>query len=170
MRYWLLQPLRHFVEALRESGTAHHLALGAALGMLVGLVPKDNLTAMLLAMLVLALRNNLAAAACSTLLFSLLSPLTDPIAHAVGETVLKFGPLQPVFAFLYDLPIAPWTALNNTVVAGNLLLGLALFYPVYRVARYGVQQYGPPLLARIEKFRVWRVLSGADFVARVKLK
>ncbi|MEQ8784771.1 MAG: TIGR03546 family protein [Pirellulaceae bacterium] len=168
MRYWLLRPLRYFYEALRESTTPHGLALGAALGMLVGLAPKDNLTAMLLAMLVLAIRNNLAAAALSALLFSWLAPVTDPLAHTVGDFLLRLRVLQPVYAFLYDLPLAPWTALNNTVVAGSLLIGLASFYPCYRVARYLTQQYGPALLARLEKYRLWRVLIGADFVAGIK--
>jgi hypothetical protein len=69
---------------------------------------------------------------------------------------------------LYDLPLAPWTALNNTVVAGSLLLGLAAFYPSYRVWRYLAAQHGPPLVARLEKLRLWRVLAGADFVAGIK--
>lgn len=168
MRYWLLRPLRYFCEAFRDSTTPHGLALGAALGMLVGLVPKGNLTAMLLAVLVLAIRNNLAAAALSALVFSCLGSVIDPVAHSIGDMVLKVRLLQPIYAYLYDLPLAPWTALNNTVVAGSLLLGLAAFYPSYRVWRYLAEQHGPPLVARLEKLRLWRVLAGADFVAGIK--
>jgi uncharacterized protein (TIGR03546 family) len=170
MRFWLLRPLSHVVDALRATASARHLAVGAALGMLVGLAPKDNLTAVLLGMLVLAVRNNLAAAALSALVFSTISPLVDPLAHALGHTVLTIGALQGLYARVFDLPLIPWTGLNNTVVVGSLLIGLLLFYPVYRVVKYAVQRYQPSLAARLEKYRVWQILRGANLAAGVKLK
>jgi uncharacterized protein (TIGR03546 family) len=170
MRFWLLRPLTYLVEALRETGTSRYLAVGAALGMMVGLVPKDNLTAVLLGMLVLAVRNNLAAAAFSALFFSWISPLVDPVAHTLGEFVLTINALQGLFAFLYDLPVLPWLGLNNTVTAGSLMLALLLFYPVYRVARFAAERYGPLLVARLEKYKAWQVLSGANLAAGMKLK
>lgn len=170
MRFWLLRPLTHLVAALRKTSTPHYLALGAALGMLVGVVPKDNLTAMVLGMLVLAIRNNLAAAALSALVFTWISPLFDPVADALGSFVLKLDALQGLFAFLYDLPLLPWLGLNNTVTAGSLMLGLLFSYPVYRMAKFAAKRYGPGLVARLEKYKAWQVLSGANLAAGVKLK
>lgn len=60
---FLSKPTRLLAELLTQTASPNQIAWGFALGMLVGRVPKGNLTAWLLAVLVLATRANLAAAA-----------------------------------------------------------------------------------------------------------
>jgi len=133
--------LRIFVRLLRAGGTPNGLALGFALGMMLGLLPKGNLTALGLSLLVLALEVNLTAVAAATLLFSWVAVATDPLAHRLGWAILTLPSCQSAFAKLYELPLVPWTALNNTVVLGSLVLSLVLFYPVYRLSWLGFTGY-----------------------------
>jgi uncharacterized protein (TIGR03546 family) len=53
-----LRPVRHFAQALIANDSPRQVAWGFVLGMMIGLVPKGNLTAILLGMLLLGLRVN----------------------------------------------------------------------------------------------------------------
>jgi uncharacterized protein (TIGR03546 family) len=162
MLRWLIKPLRILVESLRDEESPHLLALGLAVGMVVGLVPKDNLTATVLATLLLVLRLHLGAAAASALVFMWMGALLDPVAHRIGLSILTCAPLEPFLAKLFDLPLVPWTNLNNTVVLGNLVIGLALCYPVYQLSKLGIQKYGPSLVAWLEKHRLYQAIRNVD--------
>lgn len=166
MFFFVLRKLRFFVAALRDNDSPRQMAYAVALGMVVGLTPKDNLTAVVLGVLLLTLRVNLAMAALSVVAFSWAGLLTDPVSHRIGLAVLSFEPLQSLYHALYNLPLAPWTGLNNTVVVGNLIIGLIAFYPVYRLSRHFSEKYGPPLRDRIQRYKVYQFLFGVNAVTR----
>jgi uncharacterized protein (TIGR03546 family) len=110
MMGWLLRPGRTLVRTLTCADSARQIALGCALGMMVGLVPKGNLIALALGVLLLASRANLGAGALAAFAFTWLGLLVDPISHRIGLGLLQFGPLRPMWTWLYNLPAAPWTA------------------------------------------------------------
>jgi uncharacterized protein (TIGR03546 family) len=165
MLRWLIRPARALVEALTDAGTPQQLALGFTLGMLVGLVPKDNLTAWILATLLLATRSNLAMAGLGAFAFSWMGMLLDPLSHRIGLMLLEAGALRPIWTWLFQLPLMPWTALNNSVVLGSLVLGIMLLYPVYRVARPLFAWLLPRLTDRAARWHIGKVLYGADVIA-----
>jgi len=154
----VVRPVRTLIEAITSEDAPQRLALGVALGMVVGLVPKGNLTAVVLLGLALSVRASLAAVVGAAGLFSVLGVWLDPLAHHLGLRVLTQAWLQPVGARLYDLPLFPWTGLNNTVVFGSLMLGLALFWPVYHLTAYGCRRWRPWLVDRLGKYRVREAL------------
>ncbi len=154
----VVRPIRHLVEAFSHEDAPRELALGVAVGMLLGLVPKGNLTAAVLAVLALSVRASLAAVIGSAGLFTALAAWTDPLAHNLGLRVLSSPWVQPVGAWLYDLPLFPWTALNNTVVFGSLMVGLVLFGPAYYLTWRGCQRWRPWLAARLAKYRLREAL------------
>ena len=161
--------LRAVVQTFHQEDSPRLVALGCAFGMMVGLVPKGNLTAAALAVLLLSLRLNLVAAGASILLWTWLASWTDPLAHRIGLAVLSRESLQSTWAALYDRPPMPWTALNNTVVLGSLLLGLALWYPTYHVSHRLLRNYRDWVLARAEKYRAADVLAKVDAAASWRL-
>ena len=163
----LLRPVQFLAQALTEDSSSRQLAWGVAFGVLIGLVPKDNLTAAALMVGVSALRVNLAAVTLAAFLFSWCGLLFDPLSHRLGYWLLTTGPLQPVWIWLYDLPLLPWTAFNNTVVLGSLLIGLVALYPVYRLAEPLARRYAAPLCQRLQQLRVVRLLWGAELAAKI---
>lgn len=126
-----LRPLRAIVDAIADEACARRIALGFAFGAMLGLLPKGNLTAVAVIVVLLSSQASLLAAAVGTVVFTLISPWMDPLAHRFGWALLNSDAARNVGPRLFDLPLAPWTALNNTVVMGSLLLGLLLFYPMY---------------------------------------
>jgi hypothetical protein len=55
----------------------------------------------------------------------------DPYSHQVGDFVLTHPQLSDHAAGAWQLPLMPWTDLNNTVVMGSLLIGVTALVPVF---------------------------------------
>jgi len=162
-----LTPIRFLVEALTAESSSRQIALGFALGLIVGLVPKGNLLAIALVMVLYCLRVNLAAGLLSAILFSWVGVLTDPLTHQVGLWLLSVDALQPMWTQLYDLPLAPWTAFNNTVVLGSLVLGVVAFYPVYRLSVPVADRVAPAVRERMQRLRIVRLIWGLELAGGI---
>ena len=95
--------------------------------MMLGILPKGNLVAIVLTMVVLALRMHLGSAMVSMLAFSVAGYSLDPITDRLGLMLLTNQHLAGLWSQFYQLPLAPWTSLNNTGVTGSLVFGLMPF-------------------------------------------
>ena len=127
--------LRSFIDGFFENTSVNQLAGACALGVAAGILPKANLLAKLLGLAMVVLRVNLAAALLVAAVFTLLGPLFHFIAHPLGLWLLTAPALRGMWTALYNTPLVPWTAFNDTVVLGSLLLGMALFVPSFIFAR-----------------------------------
>lgn len=126
---------RRSTKVLLASTAPGQLAAGFTIGMMIGIVPKTNLIALSLCVLLFSIRCNRGLGLATAVLVSLAGAATDPFAHRLGAVVLGISPLQATYASIFNLPLGPWLGFNNTVVAGSLLMGLYLAYPVYWIAR-----------------------------------
>lgn len=130
-----LRPRKFVWNALVSENSRKQIAWGIALGVLVGFVPKGNLIAIGLAAILFTARVNLLAAIITAVICSFVGILLDPFFDHMGRSILETASFQQFFARVYQMPYAPWTAFNNTVVMGSLFVGLLQLYPTYRIAR-----------------------------------
>ena len=155
-----LRLIKDLLASLHGGSDPRHLAAGFALGAALGLVPKGNLFAVFFLLLFFALRLNKGMALMSAMFFTPLGWAADGLAHRIGLALLKAPALRGLWTALYDLPIVPLTRFNNTVVLGNLVLGLALFAPLYFLALRFVAWYNVTWAARVERLRLVQALKG----------
>ena len=106
-------------------------ALMVAVGMMIGLLPKENLLIGFLALLLVLIPGRLVYAIASIVGFTLLSIPLDPIADRIGTRLLDNPAILSLGSTLYTFPLGAWTMLNNSVVLGHLLIGCILFFPIY---------------------------------------
>ncbi len=161
MFLWIVRPARWVTQIISGADSPRQIGSGFALGMLIGLVPKDNLCAAVLLVLLLGTRSNRAAGLLAALLFSWIGLLLDPLTHRIGYELLAYEPFRPYLGRLYALPLAPWTALHNTVVLGSLALGLVLAWPVYVLASDAAAWLKPRFLEWARRRRLMRNITGA---------
>lgn len=162
----LLRPLRFLVQALVGNDSARQTAWGVALGMLVGLLPKGTLLAIALGMLLCAVRINMAAGLLAVGLFSYVGAQLDDFAHKVGALALTWAPMQDAYRDLYAAPLGPWLGFNNTVVMGQLLIGLYLFYPAYHLGLVLGLRVQPRIRRRLMQSKAIRWLRRAEWAAQ----
>lgn len=134
-----------FCRAATERSASREIALAAAMGAVIGLLPKINFFAFILLVLLFRLKANWAAGLLSTLIFNTISLGCEPFLHRTGFLVLTWKPLVPIWTFLYNLPLLPWTGFNQTLVLGGLCAGAYLFWPVMVLANWLVDRYRLPL-------------------------
>lgn len=162
--FWL-KILAKFVQAMREGQTPHQIAAGFGLGFLIGLMPFFTLQGLLFLLILLFLNVNLAAGTLAIILCSLIAYLFDPLFHDLGYFLLTGIPaLMGAWETLYNLPLAPLTRFNNTVVLGSFVSGLVLFIPVYLGMKKFVVLYRTKFEARLLQWKVIKAIKGSKFV------
>ena len=164
---FMLRPFRLFFKALVVDATPGQMALGLALGVLVGLVPKGNLLAIGLMMLMCSLRVNLGVGLATVFATSWIGVLLDPISHRIGEFLLKNESLRPLWEEMYDTMLLPWTDFNNTVVLGSFSMGAAAFVPLYFLSKPVFGVLTPRLVTWAQRFRFVSLLWGGELTGKV---
>lgn len=164
---FFLKPIRLALKALVTQATPGQLALGFAMGVLIGLVPKGNLIAITLGIVLAASRANLGVAAATILGCSFLSGYMDPLSDKVGWWLLSQPSLTDMWTALYNKPVVPWTDFNNSIVMGSLVIGLLLLYPLYRLSKPVFARYTEKVSAWAKRYWLTRVLLGAEFAERL---
>lgn len=165
--WFFLRPIRFFFSALIEDNSPNQMGLGFALGLTIGLVPKGNLIAIALMVVLGIIRVNLGVGMLTALAVSFLAGLLDPVTNWVGMTLLQTESLIPWWTDLAQRPLAPWTKFNNTVVLGSLVLGLMLFIPAWLASRPVFAKYTPDWSERLKRVRLVQVLFGAEMTSRL---
>lgn len=118
-------------------------ALSVALGMVTGLLPKENLLVVVCLLTILLLPARLVFGLVSLIAFTIISIPFSPIFEALGSFLLDFSSVRSLGSALFTLPLGAWTMLNNTLVLGSFVFGLILFWPVYHAALNGLNLLFP---------------------------
>ena len=163
----IIRPLRLAIKALLAQSSPGQLSMGLALGVLVGLVPKGNLLAIALGMMLAATRVNLGIAGAAIVATTFASLLLDPVSDRIGVWLLSMPQLQNFWTQLYNTPAMPWTSFNNSVVLGSFVLGLILVYPIHRATRPLFERYTEPVAVWARKFWLTRAMLGAEWANRL---
>ncbi|MFI5346336.1 MAG: TIGR03546 family protein [Elusimicrobiota bacterium] len=163
-----LRLLKDVLLALHGGTEPRHLAAGFALGAALGLVPKGNLFAAGFFLLFFLFNVDKGMAFLSAGVFTGVGYALDPLANKIGWVLLKTDALGGLWTALYDLPIIPLTRFNNTVVLGNLVLGLALYAPLYFGFLKALKLYDAHLHERVEKLPLIKSIKGFDLYQKYK--
>jgi uncharacterized protein (TIGR03546 family) len=129
------------VAALNSNTRPRQIAAAISFALLLALIPKANLLWVVLFIITFFLKINQAIELVFLAIFDLAALFLDPLLHLLGYAVLTLPSLQELFTALYNIPILYFFKFNNTVVMGGFLAGLALFIPVYLLARWGIKVY-----------------------------
>jgi len=150
MIFWIVKLVNSVRRAIEGRKYPHQLAWAVALGLLLGVVPHGNLLAFVLVILVLSLKINHAMAGLTAVCVTFLAVKLDPYSHEVGNFVLTHPQLQQTTQTAWNLPLIPWTDLNNTIVMGSFLIGLTSVVPVFLIT-YPIFRLVAPTQASSEK-------------------
>lgn len=167
MFLFIYKTLKMVLAAIRGSNSPGQVGFGIALGMMIGIMPKDSLITYCFGLLIFATNVNLLATSLSAFCFMWLGALLDPVSHQVGHYVLTQSSLQSTFLWLYEQPIIPWTRFNNTIVMGCLLIGTISFFPVYLIGKTIFQKYAPAFNQYMIRYWFYRMLAGQKKVSEL---
>jgi len=147
----MFKKLIKILKLLNSNSKASQIANSFCIGMILGLMPKNNLLWFLILVFFMFVRIHKACYGIMILLGALISPCLDPLFDKVGYAVLTFAPMENAFANLLDVPFVGFTRFNNTVVMGSLVCGLIAYIPVFFLAEgfvYAWRRWIAPVLIK----------------------
>lgn len=157
----IIKLVQSIVKALHSEGTPGQVAVGIALGAVIGLLPAGVFSLVVFAVILL-LNVSFPGAVLGMAVFTPVGFLLDPVFDAVGRRLLLDSPaLVPVWTSLYNAPFAPLTNFNNTVMMGAMATSLALFIPLYVGGRWGIARYRETVGARIRNSSWYKAVTAS---------
>ncbi|MGH7613463.1 MAG: TIGR03546 family protein [Gemmatimonadales bacterium] len=158
----LLKLLQSLFKALHSEGTPGQVALGIALGSILGLTPLFNLHNLAIAALILLFNVSVPGALLGWAMFVPLGFALDPLFEALGRQLLLETPaLVPLWTSLANVPVVPLTNFNNTVVLGSLAFALLAFVPIWLGMRWGVRRYRETIGERVQQSALYRAVTAS---------
>jgi len=158
----IIKLLKSIFQALQTDISPVQVAFGFALGAFLGFVPGILLFCFFF-IVIMILRVNIGAALAGWTLFGLIGLLTDPLADILGFFVLKLGFLQGLWTGFYNASVIPWTNFNNTIVMGNIVLAILLFFPLYYFSKKFIIWYRANYRDKIAKYRIVKILTASSW-------
>ncbi|MCL1814391.1 MAG: TIGR03546 family protein [Treponema sp.] len=154
-----------FIAALNGNLKRGQIASGFAWGVLFGLVPAGNFFWILFFLFSFFFRHHhgtkMLVMTAVKLLFFALWPLTD----ALGWEILHIEQFIPLYTTLYNMPFIPFTKFNNTLVAGGIAAGLALWIPVYFLVRSLIPAYRKTLAPKIKNSKLVQNINKVPIIS-----
>ncbi|AEE16933.1 TIGR03546 family protein [Treponema brennaborense] len=163
----MLKFIVKFFSSLNSNSHPGEIAHAAAIGVLLGLMPKNNALWYLLFVFFLFVRINKSAYFLVILGVSLCVPSADMLLDSVGYRILSWQPLIPAFRTLLDIPFVAFTKFNNTVVMGSLAAGLLLYVPVYALTRLIVRVWRTCVAPKIVSSKAWVAFKKLPLVRKI---
>jgi uncharacterized protein (TIGR03546 family) len=159
----LFKNLFQLIKLLNSETGQNQIAAGVAAGFVLGMTPGLALHSVIVFICLFVFRIQMGMAFLSTFFFAFVAWLLDPVFHIVGTAVLQAGPLQGLWAFLYNLPIVPLTRFNNSIVMGSGVITLLLSPAVFYLSRKLVIRYRETVMAWLKGTRFWGAVKASGF-------
>jgi uncharacterized protein (TIGR03546 family) len=163
--------LNRLITIMNEGATPRQISGAVALGAIIGLTPSGPVR-LFVFFLLLIIDVNLSAALFSAAVFKMLAYLLDPLANSLGYALLvSAGGLKPLWTALYNMPLAPFTKFNNTLVLGSFVISLVLFLPLLVFGAKGVRVYREKYMQKVTGSRIYKLYQLTGFYQNyLKLK
>ena len=163
----MLKAIVNLFKALCANSNPGEIAHAMACGLLLGLMPKNNLLWYLVFVFIFFIRFNKAAYLLMILFGAAVSPALDPLFDRLGYAFLTIPQFSAFFGELLDIPFVAFTKFNNSVVMGSFLAGLVLYIPVCLLGHLLVRlirKYAVPALRRAP---VFKTIANLPLIAKI---
>jgi uncharacterized protein (TIGR03546 family) len=163
----MIKAIAKLILVLNSNEKKTQIAAGFSWGVLLALLPSGNVFWLVLFVVSLFFRHNQGAKLLVMVLLKLAMPLVHPATDRLGWAILHIENLQPFFTTLYNMPFVPFTRFNNTLVAGGLVAGIALWLPVFFLIIVLVPLYRNSFLPKVVNSKIVKAVKQLPFVSKI---
>jgi len=163
----MIKAIAKLVLVLNGNLSKTQIASGIAWGILLGLLPAGNFFWIVLFLVSFFFNHHSGIKLVFMALFMALSPLFKQLLDILGWQVLHIDSLQPLFTTMYNMPFVPFTKFNNTLVAGGLVVGIILFFPLYFLMLPLIHLYRQKLSPVVRNSKVVKAITGFPFFSAI---
>ncbi|MBU0529751.1 TIGR03546 family protein [bacterium] len=157
--------IRQFAKLLRilNSETAPiNISLAICFGMVIGFTQMWSLHNFIILFIVLFFRINLSALILGTLVFKSLSFIFNGVFHQIGLALLTADFYNNIGTYLYNITFWKFDRINNTIVAGSILVSIIGFLPMLFLFNFLIKKYREHILAFARKTKIAKALMSSE--------
>jgi uncharacterized protein (TIGR03546 family) len=158
----LLKLIQSIIKTLHSDGTPGQVAVGMALGSVLGLTPLINVHNLIMFSLIVVLNVSFGGAMLGWALFVPVGFLLDPVFDKIGLALLTAPSLKDLWTAWTNTPLVPYTNFNNTVVLGSLVGWVVLAVPIFFAARWGVARYRATIGEKVRRSRFYKTVTASQ--------
>ena len=155
------------IAALNSNNRPGEVAAALTLGVLLAMLPANNLTWFAILAVTFFLKINFGAEMVMAAVLKPLAPLFDPLFDFAGYSVLTIEGLLPIYTKMNSLPLVPYTGFNNTVVAGALIIMAVLAVPLFFLFKFLLKLYREKIRDRIMSSTIIRKIGKLPLVSKI---
>lgn len=159
-----------FIRALNANSKPSQIANSFCIGLILGLMPKNNLLWYVLFVFFMFVRINKAGYFITMLISACFAYLADPLFDTVGYAVLTFSPLENFYAWLLDIPFVGFTKFNNTVVAGSLACGIICYIPLFVLMIFAVKAWRKWIAPKFNDSKILKTIYNLPLIGKLSQK
>ncbi len=163
----LLKWIFDLFKVLNSNKNEGEIAAGFSFGVMLALIPGGNLLWLFLFIIGFFTRLNLLTAFVTLGLGKLIAGFLDPFLDTVGFYILNINAFKSFFTWLYNLPVVPYTAFNNSIVMGGFAVSILLAFPLWFLFRKAVILYRAKVRDRIKNSRFGRAVMKLPVVGKL---
>jgi uncharacterized protein (TIGR03546 family) len=159
----ILKILQSIFKTLHSDGTPNQVAWGLVVGAGLAFVPMLTVQWALLFVALVMLNISFGGGMLGWALFTPVAFLLDPLFNAVGRWLLiTRTDLTPFWTRVINLPLMPYTGMNNTVSLGATLLWVVAIPLLYVGGRAGVRKYRATWGPKLEQSRWFKAIKASS--------
>ena len=157
--------IRQFAKLLRILNSETDpikISLGICFGMVIGFTQFSSVHNLLILFIALFLRINLSAFILGALTFKSLAFLLSGVFHKIGLWLLTSDYFHSFATTLYNTTFWKFDRINNTIVAGGIMVVIIGFFPMLFLFNFLIRKYRVHILSYIQKTKIAQVLRSTD--------
>ncbi|MBR5966535.1 MAG: TIGR03546 family protein [Treponema sp.] len=163
----MLKWISGLFKALNANQNPAEMAHGFALGVMLGLIPKNNALWYLVLVFFLFVRINKPTYLLTMLVVSYFAWMLDPVFDSLGYAVLTLKPLESAFAFLVDVPFVGFTKFNNSIVMGSFLFSLIIYIPLFVLGIFFVKFWRAKIAPSFIRSPFYKAVSNLPVIGKI---
>ena len=156
--------------AINSNKKTSQVALAISFAFLLALIPKPNLFWVSLFTLTFFLKVNQAVEMVFLAVFSFFLGFLDIFLDKIGFAILTVPSLGDFFTKLFNTPFFFLTKYYNSIVMGGLVVGLAMFVPIYFLSKYLVDVYRDKVREKIANNKFVKAVSKQPILVGIRNK
>ncbi len=158
---WLVK----IFKALNSNQHPLEIAEGIGFGVLLALIPSNNLLWWMVFLVSFFLTINQSTMIVVMAVGKLFMPFVDPLLDSLGYVILTVPALEDFYDSFFNMPMMPLLRLHNTVVMGGFALGVLLYFPLLFVMVPAVRAYRKFVREKITQSKWFKAFTSSPLVA-----
>ena len=158
----MLRQLAKLLRVLNSETAPINVSIGICFGMVVGFTQMWSLHNLIILFIVLFFRVNLSAFLLGTLVFKSISFLLIGVFHQIGLSILTADWYRTLGTYLYNIIFWKFDRINNTIVAGSILVSIIGFLPMVFLMNFLIKKYRKHVLSYVRKTKIAKAMMSSD--------